>query len=146
MCISTNAFFKPFSILKEELTRSRSPMPQSADIANNDLARPSSDPLILITPSSTIRAADIAIPVTSDHLEVPEEGVVDHPQQVLPSSSDFLSSHLPTSPPIAPTLNVGLLSTADQVGGPVGGVVNLLKHPSSILTGSCLLQISVFYS
>jgi hypothetical protein len=84
-------------------------MPQSADIASNDLARPSSDPPILITPSSTIRAADIAMPVTSkilsnlpapkgtlitheikfvgDYVEVPGEAVVEHLQQVLPIST-----------------------------------------------------------
>ena len=58
-------FLKLLSSLKKAITRSRSLMPQSADIANNDLARPSSDPPILITPSSTIRAADIAMPVNS---------------------------------------------------------------------------------
>ena len=66
MCIPTNhPFLKPFSSLKKAIARSRSPMPQSTDIASNDLARPSSDLPILITPSSTIRAADIAMPVTS---------------------------------------------------------------------------------
>ena len=34
--------------------------------------------------------------------------------------------------------------TVDQVEGPVEGAVNFLQQPS-ILTGSCLLQISVFY-
>jgi len=87
---------------------------------------------------------------------------------------DFLSSHLPTSPPIAPVLNVSLVLvdaemtaaceiplnlfamklmltflnsnlTADQVEGPVEGAVNFLQHPSLILTGSCLPQISIFY-
>ena len=51
--------------LKTAITRSRSLMAQSADIVSNDLARPSSDLPILITPSSTICAADIAMPVTS---------------------------------------------------------------------------------
>ena len=87
---------------------------------------------------------------------------------------DAPSSHLPTSPPISPVLNVGLTSartemtaaceiplnlfaikliltfinpncTAGQVEGPAGGAVNFLQHPSPILTGSCLLQISIFY-
>ena len=84
-------------------------MPQSADIASNDLARPSSDSPILITPSSTIRPADLAMPVTSkilfnlpapkwtliahqnklagDQAEVPGEGVVERLQQVLPIST-----------------------------------------------------------
>ena len=84
-------------------------MCQSTDIASNDLVRPTSDPPILITPSSTIRAADIATPVTSkinfdipapkwkliahwikfagDQVEVPEEGVVERSQQVLPIST-----------------------------------------------------------
>ena len=84
-------------------------MPQSADIASNDLSRPSSDPPNLITPSSTIRAADMAMPVTSkilldlptlkwaliahqikfagDPVEVPGEGVVERSQQVLPIST-----------------------------------------------------------
>ena len=83
-------------------------------------------------------------------------------------------SHLPTSPPIAPVLNVGLVSggtemtvaceiplslhaielmltfinyiiKVDRVELPVEGAVNFLQHPSCILTGSCLLQISIFY-
>jgi len=87
---------------------------------------------------------------------------------------DLLSSHLPTSPPIAPVLNVGLVSvdagmtaaceipltlfamklmltfinsnlTVDQVEDPMERAVNFLQHPSPILTGSCLLQISIFY-
>ena len=87
---------------------------------------------------------------------------------------DALSSHLPTSPPIAPVLNVGLRSagtempvaseiplnlfsmdliltfinsnlTVDQVEGPVEGVVDFLQHPSPILNGSRLPQISIVY-
>ena len=87
---------------------------------------------------------------------------------------DFLSSHLPTSPPIAPVLNMGPVSggtemtvaceipfylyeikliltfinynlTVDQVELPVERAVNFLQHPSCILTGSCLLQISILY-
>ena len=85
---------------------------------------------------------------------------------------DILSSYLPASPPIAPVLNVGLVSagtemtvsceislnlfainlillinsyfTVDQIEVPVQGVVDFLQHPSPILTGSCLLQISIF--
>ena len=77
---------------------------------------------------------------------------------------DFLSSHLPTSPPIAPVLNVGLMVvgtemtfaceiplnpfaikliltfinsnlSVDQVEGPVDGAVDFLQQPSPILTG-----------
>jgi hypothetical protein len=87
---------------------------------------------------------------------------------------DFLSSHLPTSPPIVPVLNVGLVSvgakmtvacekplnlfaikliltfidsnlSVDQVEGSVQGAVDFLQHPSPILTGLRLLQISIFY-
>ena len=87
---------------------------------------------------------------------------------------DSMSSHLPTSPPITPILNVGLVSagteitvaseislnlfpmnliltfinynlTVDQVEDPVQGAVNFLQHPSSILTGSCFPQISIVY-
>ena len=83
-----------------------------------------------------------------------------------------MSSHLPTSPSIAPVLNVGLVSadtemtvaseipfnlfpmklsltfinsnlTVDQVKGPVQGAVDFLQHLSPILTGSCLPQISI---
>ena len=35
--------------------------------------------------------------------------------------------------------------TADMVEGPVQGAVDFLQHSSSVLTGSCLLQISIFY-
>ena len=100
-------FLKPFSSLKKAITRSRSRTPQSADIASNDLARPSSDPPILMTPSSTIHAVDIAMPVASkmpfnlsapkwisithqikfagDHGQVPGEGVIEWSQQVSPT-------------------------------------------------------------
>ena len=81
---------------------------------------------------------------------------------------DILSSHLPTSSPIAPVLNEGLVSvgtemtvaceipfnlfaikliltfinsclTVNQIEGPVQGAVDFLQHPSPISTGSCLL-------
>ena len=81
---------------------------------------------------------------------------------------------MPTSPPIAPVLNVGsvLLDTetifacemplnlfaikltltftnpnlaVDQVDDPVQGAVDFLEQPSPIWTGSCLLQIFIFY-
>ena len=73
MSIPTNRrFLKPFSYLKRAFTKSRSPMAQSADIASDDLARPSSAPPILITPSSTLGAANIAMPVTSKiHFDLP---------------------------------------------------------------------------
>ena len=83
---------------------------------------------------------------------------------------DILSPKLSTSPPIAPVPNVvdtemtdaceisldlfaiKLILTfincnilVDEVEGPVQGAVDILQHPSSIMTGSCLLQISVFY-
>ena len=87
---------------------------------------------------------------------------------------DYLSPHQPTSSPFAPVLNVGLVSvdtemtdaceippnqfaikliltsidsniSVDQVEGPVQGAVDLLQHPFAILTGSCLLHISIFY-
>ena len=87
---------------------------------------------------------------------------------------DIPSSYLPTSPPIAPVLNVGSVSadtemtfaceiplnlvaiililsfinsylTVDRIEGPVQGAVDSLPHPSLILAGSCLLQICIFY-
>ena len=87
---------------------------------------------------------------------------------------DFPNSHLPTSPAITPVLDVGLVLvsskmaiaceiplnlfaikltltfinsdlTADEVEGSVQGAVDFLQHSSSILTGSCLLQISIIY-
>ncbi|KIK05004.1 hypothetical protein K443DRAFT_675474, partial [Laccaria amethystina LaAM-08-1] len=101
-----------------------------------DIAHPSSVPPTLVTPSSTIHATDIAMQVT-----MTGQGVVECSQQVLPISSDFLSSHLPTSPPIVPVLNVGLVSVGakmtvafDQVEGSVQGAVDFLQHPSPILT------------
>ena len=86
---------------------------------------------------------------------------------------DAPSSHLPTSPPIAPVLNVGLVSagaettaacemllnlfalelilmfihsnlTVNLVEGPVEGAVDILQHSSLLLTGSCLLQTFLF--
>ncbi|KIJ95350.1 hypothetical protein K443DRAFT_683081, partial [Laccaria amethystina LaAM-08-1] len=157
MCLPTNhPFLKPFSSLKKAITRPRS----SADIASNDLARHRSDPPILMAPSSTIPAVDIAMPVTSqipsnlpaptstsithqikfadDQVEVPGEGVIERLQQVLPTPTGFLTSQLPTSSPIAPVdlVSVGteMTVTFDQVEGPVQGAVDFFEQPSSILT------------
>ena len=87
---------------------------------------------------------------------------------------DLLSSHLPTSSPIAPVLSVGLASvgtkmavaceiplnlfaikliltfinsnpSVDQVEGLMQGADDFLQHLSPILPGSCLLQICIFY-
>ena len=85
---------------------------------------------------------------------------------------DILSTYLPTSPPIAPVLNIvsagtemtvaceislnlfvinvilnfiNSYLTVDQIEGPMQGAANFLQHPSPILTGSSLLQISMFY-
>ena len=76
-----------------------------------------------------------------------------------------MSPNLPTSPSIAPVMNVVdaemtdacemflnlfaiklILSfincyiSVDEVEGPVQGAVDILQHPSSIVTGSCLLK------
>jgi hypothetical protein len=40
-------------------------------------------------------------------------------------------------------INSNLL-TVDQVEGPMQGAVDFVEQPSPILTGSCLLQISIF--
>jgi len=180
-----------------------SPIPESADGTIINIAGHSSAPLTLITPSSTIRATDIAMPVTSkilSNLPAPKWTLIAHCKsnlQVIRLKSlekeclntcnkfyllplvcinhrlllfiigdpdiDFLSSHLPTSPPIALALNVGLDTkttfaceilnflamkltltfinsnlTVDQVEGSVQGAVDFLQQPSSIFTGSCL--------
>ena len=69
------------------------------------------------------------IKFAGDQVEVPGEGVIEGLQQVLPactglhnlrllsfiisdSDIDFTGSHLPTSPPLASILNVGLDSEA----------------------------------
>ncbi|KIK00092.1 hypothetical protein K443DRAFT_679455, partial [Laccaria amethystina LaAM-08-1] len=124
---TTHPFLKPFCSLKKAITRSRSPMALSADITTNDLARPSSDLPILTTPSSTIRAAEIAIPAISN----------------IPFNLSAPNSDLPTPPPIAPVPNVGLVSVDtettfpfDQFEGSVQGAVDFLQHPSSVLTDS----------
>ena len=71
---------------------------------------------------------------------------------------DFLSPHLPTSPPSVDTkmtvareipLNLFAIKliftfinsnlTADMVEGSMQGAVNFLQHSSSVLTGTCLL-------
>ncbi|EDR05949.1 uncharacterized protein LACBIDRAFT_302127 [Laccaria bicolor S238N-H82] len=46
---------------------------------------------VLITPSSTIGAEDIAMPATSDLFEVPGEGEIECSQQVLPISTGLVS-------------------------------------------------------
>ena len=66
MCtLPSDPFVEPFYNLKKAFMRLHSPIPESADGASINIARPGSAPPTLITPSSTIRAADIAVPVTS---------------------------------------------------------------------------------
>ena len=96
------------------------------------------------------------------------------PLSFINTDIDILSSYLPTAPPSASVLNVGPVSadtemtvacqislnlfamnfiltftnfylTVDQIESPVQGAVDSLQHPSLILTGLCLLQISIFY-
>ena len=206
----SDTFVEPFYSLKKAFTRLLSPIPESADETSLNFSHLSSAPSTFMTPSSTILAADIAMPVTSKILSnLPEHRLlIESNLQVIRFRSlkkewssahkkfylsplvcispkplsfivgnaniDPLSSHLPTSPPIASVLNVGLLSagteitvaseislnlfpmnliltfinsnlTVDQVEDPVQGVVNFLQHPSPILTGSCLPQIPIVY-
>jgi hypothetical protein len=86
MCLPTNhPFLKPFSSLKKAITRPRSPLPQSTDITSKDLARPRSDLPILITPSSTIHAANIAMPVTGQlhsNLPAPKSRSITYQNQI----------------------------------------------------------------
>ena len=202
MCtLPSDPFVESFYSLKKAFLRL-----QSTDGSSFNIARPSFASPILMTSSSTIRAANIAMPVTSKikfNLPAPKETLTAHRNQigrwsgwcpwgwsgwVLASSFtcfhwsaltrnvyhiigdtdiDAPSSHLPTSPPIAPGLNVGLMSaettaaceillnlfaiklilifthsnlTVNLVEGPVEGAVDILQHSSPILTGSCLLQ------
>ena len=71
---------------------------------------------------------------------------------------DILSTYLPTSPPIAPVLNVGLVSAdtdmtvACEISPNLFAINLILNFINSyhttdqiILTGSCLLQISISY-
>ncbi|EDR02559.1 ectomycorrhiza-induced ankyrin-domain/NACHT-domain containing protein [Laccaria bicolor S238N-H82] len=112
-----------------------------------NIARPSCAPLIMMTQSSTILVSDMVMPVTSDPFEVPAAGEIECSQQVLPNPTDFLSSDLPTSPPIASVLGVGLMDSEmtaafGQAEGPVQGAVDI---SSPTLTGppSFDLPISV---
>jgi hypothetical protein len=66
MCtLPSNPFVESFYSMKKAFTRILSPMPSFADDISIYTAHPSSAPPALITPSSAIRAADIAMPVTS---------------------------------------------------------------------------------
>ena len=96
------------------------------------------------------------------------------PQPFINTDIDILSSYLPTSPPIAPVLNVGLVSAdtemtvtcrissnlfainliltfvnsylaVDGIEGPEKKAIDSLQCPSPVLTGLCLLQICIFY-
>ena len=148
-----------YSLEEEGLARLPSPIPQSANVtsASLNIARPSSAPPILITPSSTIPVADMAMPITgkiifvclpqSEHFEhqlliktklqaiglgspqreklgarnklllSPLVCIDPNPLSFIISNTDldFLSSHLPLSPPIAPVLNVDKLSGDTEV-------------------------------
>ena len=110
MCTQpSDPFVEPFYSLKKVFTRLLSSIPESADGTSINIARLSSASPTLITPCSTIRATDIAMPVTSkilsnvpaqkwtliahqikfagDQVQGPGEGVVEHSQQVLPIST-----------------------------------------------------------
>ena len=214
MCtLRSDAFVEPFYNLKKAFMRL-----QFMDSTSVNIAYPSSGPPILMTPSLTIHAANIAMPVTSKThfgyilIFLPQSEhwlLIESNLQVIrlmsmgveclsacnkfyllplvcinPKPLSFIigntnidvpSSHLPASPPIAPFLNVGLVSTStemtvackiplnlfamkliltfinlnltvNQVEGPVEGAVDILQHTSSILTGSCLLQTFLFQS
>ncbi|KIJ99517.1 hypothetical protein K443DRAFT_679874 [Laccaria amethystina LaAM-08-1] len=126
-------------------------MPQSADIACNDLARPSSDQPILITLSSTIPVADMALPITGYRAGVPSEREVERLQQAIPIPSGLLSSYPPTSPLIASVMDAGLRSVDtemavafNQAEGPLQEAVDCLQQSTPILTGPCSLQIYIF--
>ena len=109
MCtLPSDPFVEPFYSLKKAFTRLLSPIPESTYGTRINIAR-SSAPPILITQSSTIHAANIAMPVTSkiffnlpapkwtliahwikfagDQVDVSGGGVVEHSQQILPISS-----------------------------------------------------------
>ena len=65
MCtLPSDPFVEPFYSLKKAFRGLLPPTPQSADCANINIARPSSAPPILMTPSSTILAANIAMPAS----------------------------------------------------------------------------------
>ena len=110
MCtLPSDPFIEPFYSLKKAFTRLLPPAPQSADCASINIARPSSAPPILLSPSSTIRTANIAMPVTSkmffnlsapkwtltadwvkfpgDQVHVSTGGMVERSQQALPIST-----------------------------------------------------------
>ncbi|KIK03457.1 hypothetical protein K443DRAFT_676775 [Laccaria amethystina LaAM-08-1] len=85
MCtLPSDPFVEPFYSLKKAFTRLLSPVPEFAGGTSINIPHPSSGPLTLITPSSTIRGADMAMPATGDQVEVPGEGVVERSQQTDP--------------------------------------------------------------
>ncbi|EDQ98911.1 uncharacterized protein LACBIDRAFT_318565 [Laccaria bicolor S238N-H82] len=69
---------------------------------------------------------------SSDQVDVSMGGGLECSQQVLPISTDILSSYLPTTPSIAPLLEMTV--AFDQIEGPVQGAVDSLQHPSPIST------------
>ena len=214
MCtLRSDAFVEPFYSLKKAFMRL-----QFMDSTSMNIAYPSSGLPIMMTPSLTIHAANIAMPLTSkahfgyiliflpqsEHWLLIESNLqvirlMSMEVECLSACSEFyllplvcinpkplsfiigntnidvLSSHLPTSPPIVPVLNVGLVSastemtvaceiplqnlfamkliltfinlnlTVNHVEGPVEGAIDILQNHSPILTGSCLLQIFIFY-
>ena len=110
MCTQpSDPFVEPFYNLNKAFTRLLSPIPESADESSLNFSHLSSAPSTFTTPSSTILAADIAMPVTSkilsnlpdqnwtsiahrikfagDKVQVPQEGVVERSQEVLPIST-----------------------------------------------------------
>ena len=102
-----------------------SPLPDSVDGTSVNIGRRSAPPT-LITPSS-IREADIAVPVTSRILF----NLTAATRTSIAHRSNFAGDQV-------------------QVPGEVAersqqGAVDFLQRPSPILTGSCLLYMSIFY-
>ena len=81
MCtLPSDPFVESFYSLKKTFLRL-----QSTDGTSFNIARPSSAPPILMTPSSTIRAANIAMPVTSKihfDLPAPKRTLIAHRNQI----------------------------------------------------------------
>ena len=156
-------------------------MTQASTIPTANVAKPVTSKILFSLPGLKWTLIAHQIKSAGNPFEVPGEGEAEHSEQLLPISAgcvnlrplsliigntdiDFLSSHLPTSAPIASVLNVGLDSvgagmtvaceiplslfsimlmltfidcnlTVGQVEGPVKGVVDISSH---IFTGSSL--------
>jgi len=133
----------------------------SSTICKADIAMPVTSKILFILPAPKWTQIIHWIKFAGDQVEVTGKGVVEHSQQVLHiywsaltsnlylsfiidnTDIDFLSPHLPTSPPISPVLNVDLVSVDTEMTTACERPPNMLtiRHLSILISQVIWLKV-----